>query len=372
MRVVCDTEENRSALSISAALCIDGRGLDLLGPVLRHLAVGLVDKAVHVRLVGPDARIESLGLGPIQSLVHEPIVWPSAVKRIARTVEALSQNPPTVVHAIACGSYAIATAIAEAYDADLVVQVTSLTDCEALGRLTTRQLRRCLAFSQPLAAILQNQERIPPERIDLVRPGVLAAKDIACFAQEGREPTILCTAPFVKDAGVDLLIEATAGLRARGHPPMVFLLGQGPHESALRRLVRLRNLAACVTFARPLGDVADAMQGADIYVRPHIDTVLDIDSLQAMGAGLCTVTLANALCDYIRNDETAIVSEAPTAASLAKAIERLLMDHNAARQLAATGIEYVRTHHAMSGMAERAAAVYRKLALARATFPIKE
>ncbi len=372
MAAVSDADERQNALSISAALCVDQSGFDLLRQVVRHLAVGLVDQAVHVRLVGPDRRIETLTLGPIQSVVHEPITWPFAEKRIGRVLEALAHHPPTVVHALTSGSYGIACAVAEAFDADLVFQVTSVADCDNLSSFKEKRLGCYLACSKPLAAILENQLRIAPNRLDLVRPGVLASKDIACFAQPGREATMLCTARLEKESGVDRLIEAAAILRGRGHALLVFLLGQGKQESALRRLARLRGLLACVTFAQPLGDVADAMQSADIFVRPHPDTTFDVDTLQALGVGMAAVTLTNTICDYIRDQETAIVCEKPSADSLADAIEKLLNDREGARRIAAAGMEYVRAHHAMSGMAERAAAAYRRLALARATFPIKE
>ncbi|MHC4697271.1 MAG: glycosyltransferase family 4 protein [Planctomycetota bacterium] len=371
MTAVPDADESQDALSISTALCVDRGGLDLLGRVVRHLAVGLVDQSVHVRLVGPDPRIETLTLGPIQSVVHEPIAWPMAEKRIGRVLEALAHRPPTVVHALTCGSYRIAVEIAEAFDADLVFQVTSVAGCDSLSRLREKRIACYLACSAPLAAILKSQLRIPPERIELVRPGILASKDIACFARPECEATILCTAPFEKDSGVDRLIEAVATLQGR-HALLVFLLGEGKQESALRRLARLRGLSACVTFAKPLGDVADAMRSADIFVQPYEDTTIDVDTLQALGVGMAAVTLTNNVCDYVRNKETAIVCDAPTVDSLADAIERLLTDREAARQIAGAGMEYVRAHHAMSDMAERAAAVYRKLALARATFPIKE
>ncbi len=372
MAPVSDTEESQDAKSISTALCIDGDALDMLGRVLRHLVVGLVDQAVYIRLVGPDPRIESLRLGPIQSLVHEPITWPFSEKRLSRVLEALGTQPPTVVHALSSGSYGEAIAIAEAFEADLVFQVTSVADVGGMARFTHKRIGCFLACSKPLAAILQSQLRIPPERIDVVRPGVLASKDIACFSQPGREATILCTAPFDKGGGVDRLIEAAALIQRRGHSLLVFLLGKGPQESALRRLVGSRNLRARVTFAQPLGDIAGAMQSADIFVRPYADNRFDVDTLQALGAGMAAVTLTNTICDYIHNRETALVCDAPSAESLADAIERLLTDRPAARQMATAGMEYVRTHHAMSGMAERAAAVYRRLALARATFPIKE
>ena len=57
---VSDSMEDRSQLSLSAALCVDHDALDRFGVVVRHLLVGLVDQAVHLRVISADARIEQL------------------------------------------------------------------------------------------------------------------------------------------------------------------------------------------------------------------------------------------------------------------------------------------------------------------------
>ena len=58
--------------------------------------------------------------------------------------------------------------------------------------------------------------------------------------------------------------------------------------------------------------------------------------------------------------------------AIADALERVLTDRAHARTVASSAMEYVRTHHSMSAMAECTAATYRQLALSRSTFSIKE
>jgi glycosyltransferase involved in cell wall biosynthesis len=364
--------ESQDSLSVSAALCIDRDAFDRLGRVLRHLAVGLVDQAVHLRLLSSDPCIEGLALGPIQSLVHRRVGWPVAARRIEEILGALSPQPPTVVHAMSMESYRLAMAIAEAFDADLVLQVTSLADCEAISQLSGSRAGRFHVISQPLCTVLETQLQIDPERIDLIRPGLLAAQRAACFAQPERVPTILCTSAFERGGGVDKLIEAVGLLCKRDHKVLLFLLGRGRQELALRRLARDRKLASCVTFAHPLGDPTPAMSSADIFVHPAEDTFFTVGGLQAMGAGVVVVAFASAICDYYRPGETAVVCEKPTTESLAAALEELITNRDQARRIAAAGMEYVRTHHTMSPMAERTAAAYRQLAVNRATFSLKE
>jgi glycosyltransferase involved in cell wall biosynthesis len=171
---------------------------------------------------------------------------------------------------------------------------------------------------------------------------------------------------------VDQLIEAVDLLRARSLDMLVFLLGRGRYEAPLRRLVQERGLSAKVIFAPPQGDLTSALESADLFVRPTVDAAFQVDTLQAMGAGAAVVTCQSSVCDFLRHGETAALCTQPTAESLADIIGQLATDRAVARQMATAGVEHVRTHHAVSVMAERTAAAYRKLALARATFPIKE
>jgi glycosyltransferase involved in cell wall biosynthesis len=372
MAGVSETMESARPPMVSAALCVDGEALDRFGRVLRHLCVGLVDQAISVRLLSSDARVGSLALGPIQSLVHPRITWPAAGRRIERLLDALSGHPPTVVHAMSQGSYRLASAIAEGFDADLVLGVTSLADCDRIAQLGMGKHVRFHVFSEPLATILEAHLKFAREQIEVIRPGTPVSQRAACFAEPGRVATLLCTSAFERDSGVDRLIAAVNLLGQRGHILQVFLLAGGRQESTLRRLVRMRNLSSSVTFAPPLSDLAAAMQSADIFVRPSADTGFTADGLLAMGAGLVVVTDPSTLCDHVRAGETAMVCAHPTAESLAATIDGVLHHREKATAVASAAMEYVREHHAMSTMADRTAAAYRRLALTLTTFAIRE
>ena len=372
MTFVADKPEDQGMQPLNVALCVDGHALDRFGRVLRHLLVGLIDQTAKLRLVSSDPRTESLAFGPVQALVLPPIRWPMTGRRIAQFVEALSPHPPTIVHALSGTSYRVGAALAEAFDADLVLQVTSLKDCATVAHLDTKHVGRFLALSPPLAAAIHERAEISEERIDLVRPGVLVSPRAACYAEAERLPTILCLSALERRSGVDRLLEAVHLLRKRGHAFLLFLLGRGRHEVSLRRIIQDRRLSAYVTLANPAGDPTQVMNSADIFVRPSADTSFVADVLQAMGAGMAVVTLASTVCDYLRDGETVLLCDRPSAESLADALERLITDRAEAQRLATTAMEYVRSNHPVSAMAEQTADAYRKLALARATFPIKE
>lgn len=372
MVIVANESDNQRIPPLSVALCVDGEAFERFGRILRHLAVGLVDQAVRTRLVGSDPRIEGLALGPIQTVLHQPIRWPLSGRRTDRVIDALAYQPPTVVHALSYRSYWVALTIAEHFDADLVAQVTSLADCAALREFDVSQIGRFVAFSDPLSALLENEIKIPRDRIEVIRPGVQAFDHPACFTRPDRAPSILCTASLEKGSGVAPLIEAAARLGKSGRRAMFFLLGQGSQESALRRQARQREVSATVIFAQPGGDALSVMTSADVFVRPADRGAFYADGLQAMGAGLAVVSVPDSTGDHFRDRETALICEDSSAKALAEGIEEILQDRSLGQRLAASALDYVRANHSMSAMAERTAALYRQLALARSTFTIRE
>lgn len=367
-----ETPDNQDPRTVSVALCVDGEAYTRLHRVLRNLVIGLIDHAVNVQLICPDERIQELSFGPIRTVVHQPVTWLSGNRRIAKVLEMLAPSPPTMVHAVSVGSYELASAIAEVYEADLVIQVTSLADCEGLAQVEDERVGAYLPFSLPLAQVLREQFHTSAEKTELIRPGVLASQEIACYSSPNRRPTLLCTTDFDKHGGVDRLIDAARILRERGRDLLVFLLGTGPQEANLRRRVNNKGMSSYITFARPWGDPADAMNSSDIYVRPADNGTFLVNPLQAMGVGMAVVAHPCGVSDYLRDGETALLDSGSTAEATADLIDTLLTDRAFAKRLATTGRDFVRTYHPMSGMADRTAAVYRKLDLAHATFPLKE
>ena len=49
---------------------------------------------------------------------------------------------------------------------------------------------------------------------------------------------------------------------------MLFLLGRGRYEDAIRRQIQRLGLSSVVTLAHPRGDVTGALRNADIFVLP--------------------------------------------------------------------------------------------------------
>ncbi|MBI1825644.1 MAG: glycosyltransferase family 4 protein [Planctomycetes bacterium] len=370
--IVANTLDRQRGSGVSVVICLDGEVLDRAEGILRHVLVGLVDQSIAIRLVSSDRRVDSLALGPIQAFHHEPLTLLFRGSRIRRLVESLGAPEPSIVHAVSWRSFDVAMRLTDAFDAELVVHLTSLHDCEHLARLPSSKIAHVIAVSEPLRVTAIDQLKFSADKVTLIRPGLSVVPQPTCFSFRDRRPTILCTTPFERGAGVERVIEAMDAIRAKGQDVLTFLMGEGPLEDDLRRMLREKQLSASVMFAEPLADRTAAMHGADIFIRPNGESEFAFDALHAMAMGLAVVTFSDPLNDFFQAGKTAFVCEPGSSTALAQCIEALLNDRDKARSTAKSALDYLREHHSMNEMAERTAAIYRNLAMPHATFTVGE
>jgi len=353
-------------------MLIDADVFDRLGSVLRHLVVGLLEHSFQIRVLGSDPRVDSLQLGPVSTLVHPRIRGPFAGQRIRGIAEQVSPPGPAALICFGATTYALASELAKELDAEVALYCSSLNNLAAFrGAAFDREVYG-LAATGPLLQRLEREPGFAPERVELIRPGILASTTDVRAPQGERVPCLLCTAPYEAGSGVDLLVEAAAILRQREREFLLFLLGEGRREGALRKQARTLDLSGSVTFAQPGGDPTPAVESADVFVDPRVDSAVFSESLEAMGAGVAVVSFAGDVYDHLLADETACVCADESAKALADALEALIVDPSRRQQIAAGGLAYVRKHHTITGMASGVAEVVRRLTASRMTFPLKE
>ena len=351
---------------------MDDEAYERLGPVWRHLCVGLVDLPISIRLVTPSAQAGELALGPVEVVHHERWRWPFRKSRLNELLDTLSAKPPHLVHALSGGSYPLAVAVARHFDAELILHLTAFRDVEAVLDLPDTARLHLIAATGSLKDEVERHERISRLPTVLVRPGVLCEGEVSCFVDDERMPTLLCTSPLERGSGVDTLIEALGLLGERCGDTMTFLLGGGSQEPAIRKQVARSRLLSQVTFARPIGSRRAVMQGADIYIIPAPETALTATSLQAMGSGMAVIAAEGSVGDFHISGHTAVVHLPQAPAALAEAIESLLSNHPLARRLAEGALAHVKKYHAMSAMAEQTYSLYHELMVRRTTFSLSK
>jgi colanic acid/amylovoran biosynthesis glycosyltransferase len=160
-----------------------------------------------------------------------------------------------------------------------------------------------------------------------------------------RPPRIVSVGRLVAKKGLDDLIRACHLLRTRGVRFECLLIGGGTEEAALRRLIAEHDLAGTVTLCGPMPQhrVIEAVRGAAVFAAPSIvagdgdrdglPTVL----LEAMALGTPVIsTDIVGIPEVVRDDVTGLLVPERSPASLADALEHLLVSPALQRRLAST------------------------------------
>jgi len=357
--------------ALAVLLAADRHAMLSLGPTIRRLAIGLLDQAVSVRLLACGTDLPELATGALEIIEFRQSPWPFARMQMRRLLNSIEEQPPAIIHALSPTVGALAHALAEEVEAEWVVNLSSADDCR-MAAASGQMADAWIVNSAVLSELAIHQCRLPPNSVHIVHPGVPVSSTLACFADDQQEPIILCTAPFAPGSGVDLLLTAMSILRNREITALLFLWGEGPMEGEYRDYVRKNALAAQVTFAHPIGEAVDAMNGADVFVHTETRRAICMDALQAMGRGLAVIAPSQIGCDSLIADKTMFGWTPQTAVGLADVLQRVIQDRHAARAMAKRGLEHIRAHHTVSGMAERVASLYHRLVSQHATIRLKE
>ena len=355
---------------VDVALCVDPLSLRRFRAVLRHLCVGLLDAAAQVRMVTSSQEAESLVLGSVQHVFYKELSWPFRRHRMARVLQALAGRAPNIIHGYSGCSFGVADAIARHFDAYLILHAVGMDDVEQLDRPGGCAVGHVVAASGPILNTILEAEAAERNRLTLIRPGIIAGDGPTCFTRPNRVPTILCTSQLNRTSGVDQLLDALRLLRERGHEFMAFLTGSGPMEGALRTMAQSVGLASAVTFAEPMGEATQIMAGADIFVRPAIEQALSVRTLQAMAAGMASVTVRGGAADAHIHEVTGLVCHDGRPTSLAGAIERLLADRALATTLATQAVQHIKKHHSVSAACEALVRIYYDLSVRDKTLSV--
>lgn len=180
----------------------------------------------------------------------------------------------------------------------------------------------------------------------------------------GEEPVVLFVGRLVARKGVDRLIEALATIRER--PWRFEVVGFGPERERLESLAAERGLADRVAFLGRVSDEAllEAYRRATVFVLPAtVDERADTEGLgvvllEAMARETPVVaTRRGGIVDIVIDGETGLLVDDEVEA-LARGIESVLADPDAAREMGRRGAERVRRAFAWDTILDRIDAVY--------------
>jgi len=345
---------------LHVALVAGPGSLAELGPVVRHLTVGLLDQPMRVTLVHPagaaPAHLPSPPVGMVEYAISRVPLLRS--RQIRALIEALQPLGLDLLHGLDASASPLTRRLAAGLDLDYLLTLTSL---EGNFHLPDPRCRYVLAASEPIRQLLLESRALPEEAVVLLRLGVHRTRKATCFIDPSHAPAIVAAGEFDSYEPFAAVLEACAELAAARYECVFFLLGAGRHETALRRRADELGLMHDLTFVERQSpeQLQGILRGADIFIAPIPSRRIQVQLLAAMAAGVPVVCADNPAADFVIPEHTALTFRAGDAAELAGKLKALLDDRAAARSLAENALATLRENHSPARVSQQLAEIYR-------------
>ena len=346
-------------------LVLGPRTLHHLGPVIRHLIVGLLDEPMQVSLISPYQDMSELHLPspPVRIVQYAmprlPFFFPRTMGALAQE---LSDSPPTLLHALDTDGLEVAKALSSELQVPYAVWAFSLAGREL--RSLDEGCSAVIAASGSIQETLLALHLAPADRVHLVRPGVHQVRSATCFVASTHAGAIIAGDPMVSPFGPAAALEAFAQLRQAGRECVFFLIGNGKAERTLRRQAQKLGLMDELTFVDETGpeQLTGIIKAADIFVSPSAGYRVDIELLAAMAGGVPVLAAQGSAGDFLIPDKTALVFRPGDSTAIAHMLQVLLDDHAYARELADAALAHLKENHSPARMVQKMADLYRQIA----------
>jgi glycosyltransferase involved in cell wall biosynthesis len=233
--------------------------------------------------------------------------------------------------------------------------------------LYRRGLRRAVAISNAVERRLRDGGVAPektrviwsavdPETLEPTRTREAVRQEL----EVGDAPCVLTLAALVARKGIDVLLDACA--QQQQHEARLWIAGEGPERDALTARAQALGLGARVRFLGRREDKADLLNACDVFVLPSRLEGLGVAALEAMAARRPVVaSRVGGLADVVADDETGLLVPPNDPASLARALDRLLVDPGLRARLGAAGPKRVTERHLPEQMTDDYVALYREV-----------
>jgi glycosyltransferase involved in cell wall biosynthesis len=186
---------------------------------------------------------------------------------------------------------------------------------------------------------------IPRDQISVVHCG-LDHERYQKTAEKAERPTVAFLGRLRKYKGVDVLLDAFATLRAKLPDAQLWIVGDGPHKSALEERAARLGLADSVTFFGfvPSAEKVARLSAAHVAVCPSPKEGWGLTVVEANACGTAVVASRSpGLVDSVKDGETGILVPHGDARALAQALERVLTDVPLRTKLEAQGLAWSKT-----------------------------
>jgi len=172
----------------------------------------------------------------------------------------------------------------------------------------------------------------------------------------GKESVIAFIGRLIAVKGVDVLIDAVAGMKGNFR---LVVVGDGPERERLAGEAKRRGLENRIVFTGWLDDVSPVLESADVFVLPSHSEGLPLSLLEAMAAGKACIVTDIGL--PVENGRDALVVPPGDAESLRSALGLLLKNKGLRERLGRNARERIKRDFSWSKTIEGYLALLREV-----------
>ena len=222
-------------------------------------------------------------------------------------------------------------------------------------------LRCAVAISQTVREAAVNAGRLPRERVRVVENGV------ACDLQpperrDGELIPVVGTVSYLDRAhGIKYFIHAARERIAAGARAHFLIVGTGPFERRIRRLIRSLSLERHMTLTASIQNFRTLVAPIDIFVSPILSEGFHLIVMQAMAQGIPVVaSAAGGVFSLLSDGETGLIVPKKDVSLFAGKIRAYLDDREYAERLGRKGFQFVRENYPIQRMVDRTLEAYQE------------
>jgi len=162
--------------------------------------------------------------------------------------------------------------------------------------------------------------------------------------------------------GHAFFIAALANIISRGYNAQGVIIGDGPEEEGLKKMVRDLKIERNFRFIKSSLDTAAYLAAMDIFVFPSVKEGLGLSLLEAMAAGKpCVASRVGGISDILKDGKTGMLFPVGDVKRLGNSIIQLLNDEPLRRRLGESSRELIRARFSSDLMAAKIHGVYNKV-----------
>jgi N-acetyl-alpha-D-glucosaminyl L-malate synthase BshA len=205
---------------------------------------------------------------------------------------------------------------------------------QPLSKLALKKADAVIALTEDMKreiqTILNREVFVIPNGIDFERFHNLSRDEMRYELQaRADERLIVFVGRFRPEKGVRYLIEAMEIIRRKSQNVRLILVGEGPEEEDLKRLVGQLNLKDCINFLGqvPNEEVPQYMAASDVFVLPSLSEGFPNVILEAMASGLAIVaSKVSGLPEIVEDGGNGFLVESRNPEQIAEKVLLLLGD----------------------------------------------